>query len=62
MAEMIHGVNYASAGGGVIFSSGSELVCSSLLVPTILQCKKIIDSSVMLMNKQTGIKIINGPP
>lgn len=25
--DMTHGVNYASAGAGVIFSSGSELVC-----------------------------------
>ncbi|CAI0408732.1 unnamed protein product [Linum tenue] len=26
LADMIHGVNYASAGAGIIFSSGSELV------------------------------------
>lgn len=25
--DMIHGVNYASAGAGIILSSGSELVC-----------------------------------
>lgn len=24
--DMIHGVNYASAGAGIIFTSGSELV------------------------------------
>ena len=30
--DMIHGVNYASAGAGIIFSSGSELVGFSLCV------------------------------
>ena len=29
--DMIHGVNYASAGAGIIFSSGSELVCLSFI-------------------------------
>lgn len=32
MEDMIHGVNYASAGAGIIFSSGSELVCFPLLL------------------------------
>lgn len=26
LSDMIQGVNYASAGGGIIFASGSELV------------------------------------
>lgn len=29
--DMIHGVNYASAGAGIIVSSGSELVCFSFV-------------------------------
>jgi len=29
--DMTKGVNYASAGAGVVFSSGSELVSSSVL-------------------------------
>jgi len=28
--DMIHGVNYASSGAGIIFSSGSDLVNNSI--------------------------------
>lgn len=40
--DMIHGVNYASAGAGIIFSSGSQLVCLPLPLLWIIFSKSRI--------------------
>lgn len=47
--DMIHGVNYASAGAGIIVSSGSELVCFSF----VLKKKK----NPLQINKQKQLVI-----
>lgn len=47
---MLHGVNYASAGAGIIFSSGSELVCFLCLSLVIMS------NFIRLVNQQISLK------
>lgn len=51
--DMMHGVNYASAGAGVIFTSGSELVCFSVFhfLP-ILSWRNNRDSQKVICSKR----------
>lgn len=46
--DMIRGVNYASAGAGIIFSSGSELVISFPLCTTYMAKLLPVDAFFLL--------------
>uniref|UniRef100_A0A2N9FE35 SGNH hydrolase-type esterase domain-containing protein n=1 Tax=Fagus sylvatica TaxID=28930 RepID=A0A2N9FE35_FAGSY len=57
--DMIHGVNYASAGAGIIFSSGSELGQHISLLEQIQQFTDTYQQFILSMGEQGAANLIS---
>ncbi|KAA8520961.1 hypothetical protein F0562_011634 [Nyssa sinensis] len=57
--EMIHGVNYASAGAGIIFSSGSELGQHISFTQQIQQVMDTFQQFILSMGEDEAAKLIS---
>ncbi|KAK9094050.1 hypothetical protein Scep_025519 [Stephania cephalantha] len=57
--DMIHGVNYASAGAGIILSSGSELGQHISLIQQIQQAKDTFQQFILSMGEEEANEFIS---
>ncbi|KAG8659040.1 GDSL esterase/lipase At5g08460 [Manihot esculenta] len=57
--DMIHGVNYASAGAGIIFASGSELGQRISLIQQIQQFSDTSQSFILALGEDTANDLIS---
>ncbi|KAL2902786.1 hypothetical protein RDABS01_027868, partial [Bienertia sinuspersici] len=57
--DMIHGVNYASAGAGIIFSSGSDLGQRVSLSQQIQQVSDTFEQFMMYMGEDAAVRLIS---
>ncbi|CAI0408735.1 unnamed protein product [Linum tenue] len=59
LADMIHGVNYASAGAGIIFSSGSELGQRISLTHQVQQFTDSLQTFILSIGEQATAELVS---